>query len=73
MRGVSAATLDKVLEAVEGSKGASDIGDELFAVTALLDPTLWQVVAAETPTRRITHDGREIDVTDTVVRAVRRA
>ncbi len=39
MRGVSAATLDKVLTAVDGSKGASDIGDELFAVTSLLDAT----------------------------------
>lgn len=39
MRGVSAATLDKVLATVEGSKGTSDIGDELFAVTALLDST----------------------------------
>jgi len=39
MRGVSAATLDKVLAVVEGSKGASGIGDELFAVTALLDST----------------------------------
>ena len=39
MRGVSAATLDKVLAVVEGSKGASNIGDELFAVTALLDST----------------------------------
>jgi F-type H+-transporting ATPase subunit delta len=39
MRGVSAATLDKVLAAVEGSKDVSSIGDELFAVTSLLDST----------------------------------
>lgn len=38
MRGVSAATLEEVLEAVEGT-GTSNIGDELFAVTALLDST----------------------------------
>lgn len=38
MRGVSAATLNEVLAAVEGS-GTSDIGDELFSVTALLDAT----------------------------------
>ncbi|MDR7086431.1 F-type H+-transporting ATPase subunit delta [Aeromicrobium panaciterrae] len=38
MRGVSAATLEEVLAAVEGS-GTSDIGDELFSVTALLDAT----------------------------------
>ncbi|WP_134764865.1 class I SAM-dependent methyltransferase [Nocardioides sp. 1609] len=43
------------------------------AVTSLLDPAVWEVVAAETPTRPITHEGRDIDVTDTVVRAVRRA
>ena len=38
MRGVSAATLEEVLAAVEGS-GTSSIGDELFSVTALLDAT----------------------------------
>ena len=53
----------------------SELSHLLFApdaVTALLDPQEWEVVAAETPTRRVTHDDREIDVTDTVVRAVRR-
>ncbi|WP_340539676.1 class I SAM-dependent methyltransferase [Nocardioides sp. GXZ039] len=42
------------------------------AVVALLDPEGWEVVTAATPTRSVVHDGREIEVTDTVVRAVRR-
>jgi len=39
MRGISAVTLEEVLAAVDGSATSSNIGDELFAVTGLLDST----------------------------------
>ncbi|HTW17238.1 MAG TPA: class I SAM-dependent methyltransferase [Nocardioides sp.] len=42
-------------------------------VTALLDPAEWDVQVADAPTREETRDGRTATVTDTVVRAVRRA
>lgn len=48
----------------------------LFApekVTALLDPADWDVVVADAPTREETRDGVTTTVTDTVVKAVRRA
>lgn len=48
----------------------------LFApdkVTALLDPADWDVVVADAPTREETRDGVTATVTDTVVKAVRRA
>jgi SAM-dependent methyltransferase len=48
----------------------------LFAperVTALLDPAAWDVQVADAPTREETRDGVTATVTDTVVRAVRRA
>ncbi len=53
----------------------ADLASLLFApdaVTRLLDPGGWEVVTAATPTRAVVHDGTEIEVTDTVVRAVRR-
>ncbi|MEI5672905.1 MULTISPECIES: class I SAM-dependent methyltransferase [unclassified Nocardioides] len=48
----------------------------LFApekVTALLDPADWDLQVADAPTRDETRDGVTATVTDTVVRAVRRA
>jgi 2-polyprenyl-3-methyl-5-hydroxy-6-metoxy-1,4-benzoquinol methylase len=42
-------------------------------ITALLDPAEWDVQVADTPTREETRDGVSATVTDTVVRAVRRA
>lgn len=42
-------------------------------VTALLDPADWDVQVADAPTREETRDGVTSTVTDTVVRAVRRA
>lgn len=42
-------------------------------VTDLLDPATWDVPVAATPTRQETRDGVTSTVTDTVVRAVRRA
>ncbi len=54
----------------------SELSHLLFApesVVALLDPDRWDVVTAATPTREHVHDGTSYTVTDTVVRAVRRA
>ena len=42
-------------------------------VTALLDPAEWDIQVADAPTRPETRDGVTHTVTDTVVRAVRRA
>ncbi len=64
MRGVSAATLDEVLAAVDGSEGELDlIGDELFSVTAMLDKT--------PPLRRVLTDpGTEPAARSGIVKAV---